>query len=722
MHRSRRSSTSEDSSPPSNPRRRRRSRSHSQSSARSSRSFVDLNCSQESTQFPEETPPSASSSPAPDYGATDLRMRDPQFRRQTMGGAAPPAASNKSPSKGATGGKLTPVDLSVTGRKTSSKSSSLKSSKICPYCTDSPGENLRRHAYGVHVPWYMDPTRVCWTCLQSFKQPSMLEAHRVQCAEGSFQRHAATWAPRITTFFRTVTQELSLPSMEDLVPFVTQNYRMLPRSHALDPQDQEVMKLFELNRGTYPSQRRIYQANPPKCLAELIQWRIIGGLLSLVSPQARIDLMETPTGVQVTSREDAPPQPSQQRARPPPPPPTGPPPSTKVVPPAIKKMLKVTSHSSASATPARPSTETSASPAPLMSLRVSRRPDQPSRLAASSSGAAARLSTTAPPSKTRIVESTSGATLKVSVPNTPQEDPPALEDVTPCIVPTPYLAADAHCHLQQLVGYGETRYASLEAALAVEVPHAIRINPLVPSYCWPNTWEDILQPRPREARYIALGWHPTQAALRSDALLDQFRALLVTPDVVALGEVGLDYNRISYMEEPHQTKARQQQQELLEIMCREAKTHHLPLVLHCRDVGRAESATNDCLDILQRVFYHQREQLEWPIYLHCFNYGMDVALRWTSIFAQVYFGISPLLLNAQRCHEELPRVVRNIPREKILLETDSPYLPAPAAEDAIPSPAHVYHVAERVKALRNEVSIQAVLGAGREATMRFYRI
>ena len=108
-------------------------------------------------------------------------------------------------SKGATGGKLAPVDLSLAGRKTSSKSSSSKSSsKTCPYCTVSPGENLCRHAYGVHVPWYMDPTRVCWTCLQSFKQPSMLEAHRAQCAEGSFQRHAATWAPRITTFFCTV--------------------------------------------------------------------------------------------------------------------------------------------------------------------------------------------------------------------------------------------------------------------------------------------------------------------------------------------------------------------------------------------------------------------------------------------------------------------------------------------------------------------------------------
>ena len=352
-----------------------------------------------------------------------------------MGGAAPPAASDGSPSRGATGGKLTPVDLSVAGRKTSSKSSLSKSLKNCPYCTDSPWEKLCWHAYGVHVPWYMDPTWVCWTRLQPFKQPSLLEAHRAQCNEGSFQQHAATWVPQITTFFHTIAQELSLPSMEDLVPFMTQNYQMLPQSHALDPQDQEVMKLFALNRGTYPSQRGIYQANPPSCLAALLQWRIIGGLLSLVSTQTRINLMETPARVQVTSREDAPPQPSQQPTHPLPPPPTGPPRSTKVVPPAIKKMLKVTSYFSTSATPAHPSTKTSTSPAPLMSLRVSCQPNQPSQLAASSSGAAGHFSTAAPPSGTRIMESTSGAILKVSVPNTSQEDPPPLEDVAPLLPP-----------------------------------------------------------------------------------------------------------------------------------------------------------------------------------------------------------------------------------------------------------------------------------------------
>ena len=51
-----------------------------------------------------------------------------------------------------------------------------------------------------------------------------------------------------------------------------------------------------------------------------------------------------------------------------------------------------------------------------------------------------------------------------------------------------------------------------------------------------------------------------------------------------------------------------------------------------------------------------------------------------------------------------------------MLETNSPYLPSPEAEDTIPSLAHVYHVAERVRALRDEISVQAILRAGHEAT------
>ena len=695
-------------------------------------SYVDLNCSQDSAQFPEDAPPTSS---PPDYGATDLRMRDPEFHRRTLGatsGGPPPPAQHTS-TGGKTQGKPTPkpVDLSLAGRKPSSKPFKSKSTKNCPYCSES-SENLRRHAYGVHVPWYMDPTRVCWTCLQSFKQPSLLEAHRAQCGQGQFQAHAAAWAPRVTNFFRIVAQELSLPSMEELVPFIKQHLRFLPKPRSpIDKPDLEVMKLYELNRQAYPS-GRTYRQDPPNCLAALIQWRIIGGLLSLVSSEARTQLMDAPAvGTAASTREDPPPAPRHPPpARLPPPPPKGPPPETAARAPAsTQKLFRITSHTSSSApivTEVRQLFRAASSPAtPLMSLKVS----------PTASLSSDHTPVTAPPPKTRIVEATSGAALQVSIPGR-YDPPPPLEDASPVpedvvVVPPPppppYLAADAHCHLQQLVGSGEKRYTSLEAALNISVPHPLRVDPIVPSYCWPNTWEDILQVRPRAAKYSALGWHPTQAAQYSPALLRDFRRLLKEPDVVAVGEVGLDYDRIQNKKNPRQEEAdRQQQKELLEVMCREAKSHCLPIVIHCRDPPQADSASQDCLAILGRVLSSSSSSpsCDWPIYLHCFNYGLEVALRWASTCPRVHFGISPVLLNPRRRHPGLQSVVCNIPREKILIETDSPYLPVPqtAAKPIIPSPVHVYQVAQELTTLRDEDSVQDVLMAAREATMRFYRI
>ena len=160
-------------------------------------------------------------------------------------------------------------------------------------------------------------------------------------------------------------------------------------------------------------------------------------------------------------------------------------------------------------------------------------------------------------------------------------------------------------------------------------------------------------------------------------------------------------------------------------MCREAKSHCLPIVIHCRDPPKADSASQDCLAILDRVLSSPSSpNCDWPIYLHCFNYGLEVALCWASTCPHVHFGISPVLLDKQRRHSGLASIVCNIPREKILIETDSPYLPVPqnAAQPVIPSPVHVYQVAQELATLRNEDSVQDVLMVAREAMMRFYRI
>ena len=499
-----------------------------------------------------------------------------------MGGPPPPAQHTSTGGK--TQGKPTPkpMDLSLGGRKPFSKPFKSKSTKNCPYCSESY-ENLRRHAYGVHVPWYMDPTRVCWTCLQTFKQPSLLEAHRAQCGQGQFQAHAAVWAPHVTNFFRIVAQEL--------IPFIKQHLRFLSKPHSpIDKVDLEVMKLYELNCQVYPS-GQTYRQDPPNCLAALIQWQIIGGLLSLVSSEARTQLMDAPAvGTVVSTRKDPPPAPQHPPpARQPPPPPQGPPPATATrAPSSTQKLFRMASHTSSSfpiATEVKQLFRAASSPVtPLMSLKVS----------PTASLSSDHTPVTAPPLKTRIVEATPGAALQISIPCQYDPPPPPLEDASPVqeetVTPTPpppYLAADTHCHLQQLVGFGEKCYKSLEEALNISVPHPLRVDPIVPSYCWPNTWEDILQVHPRAAKYSALGWHPTQAAQYSPALLRDFRRLLKEPDVVAVGEVGLDYDRIQNENDPGQEEAdRQYQKELLEVMCREAKSHCLPIVIHCRDPPR----------------------------------------------------------------------------------------------------------------------------------------
>ena len=424
-----RSSSSEGSSPHSTPQchcHRSNTRSPQQSPSLDPDS-VDLNCSHESA-FPED---------AVTYGSSDLRFRDPEFYQQMLGassrGKPPPTKrlqtsagkstlpttrqSSAGPSRApASTSAAAPMDLSASGRKPSSKAP-----KSCPYCPGGVGENLRRHAYGVHVPWYMDPTRVCWSCEQSFKQHPLLQEHLHQsCPQGSFEDNAAKWAPRITKFFEAITQELSLPTMEDLVPHVQTHRKFLPRAGAsMEVLDQEVMKLYELQWGTYPEDRHTYKQDPPNCLAALLQWQIIGGLMTLMSDPIRVELMDVaasaPVTRQVAPQED--PSPLPPPSHPLPLPPTHPLPSAAATP-----LTEVQQIFRAATKAPREQAPPSSAP-PLMLLKV----PTPSHLASSSAGASTRLSTAAPPTTTCLVVSTSGSTRQVT---NPQEDIPPLDTIS----------------------------------------------------------------------------------------------------------------------------------------------------------------------------------------------------------------------------------------------------------------------------------------------------
>ena len=230
--------------------------------------------------------------------------------------------------------------------------------------------------------------------------------------------------------------------------------------------------------------------------------------------------------------------------------------------------------------------------------------------------------------------------------------------------PLPLLSADVHLHVPELLK--NTHVSSLSDAITrLSPPESFWLDTLIPSYCWPNKWLQSTDALLQEAKHIAVDWHPTCANKFSSTSLHQFEAALNIPNVVTLGEVGLDYHCEA------SPPGRAQQQALLSQMCKLTHQYNLPLVIHCCDPDDHQStkAAEDCMAILNE--YLHRYHL---VYLHCYNQGLSTFCQWLQIFPEVVLGISPLALTDHR-HPGLQEVIVNLHTTKLLLETDSPYLP-----------------------------------------------
>lgn len=153
-----------------------------------------------------------------------------------------------------------------------------------------------------------------------------------------------------------------------------------------------------------------------------------------------------------------------------------------------------------------------------------------------------------------------------------------------------------------------------------------------------------------EGLYAVVGWHPNYAATFDAAGLAAIASLLGHPKVVALGEIGLD-NHWDFATKDEQRRALDAQLDL-------ATPLRKPLVFHCRE------AYPELLDILEA-----REGLP-PFLLHCFAGDAQDAVRAVALGA--WFGVDGPI--TYRKADELREVVRGLPPDRIVIETDSPYL------------------------------------------------
>lgn len=181
------------------------------------------------------------------------------------------------------------------------------------------------------------------------------------------------------------------------------------------------------------------------------------------------------------------------------------------------------------------------------------------------------------------------------------------------------------------------------------------------------------------------GIHPHDARSYDDEIEARIERLLARPEVVAVGETGLDYY--------YDNSPRPEQREALARHVALARKHDLPIVLHCRN---AEQDMREVLDSSAKG--------ELRGVVHCFTGGFEDA-RW---YLDKGLAVSFTGIITFNKADDLRDVARRLPLDRLMIETDSPYLAPVPKRGTRNEPAFVGHVADALAAL-HKVSREVVL-------------
>ena len=198
--------------------------------------------------------------------------------------------------------------------------------------------------------------------------------------------------------------------------------------------------------------------------------------------------------------------------------------------------------------------------------------------------------------------------------------------------------------------------------------------------------------------YAAVGIHPHEAKTMQDGDLDLLAAWLKEDKVVALGEIGLDYY--------YDLSPRDVQIDVCEKQMELAWQLNVPVAYHVRD------AHQDMLDLLKR----HKGKLTGGI-IHCFSGSWEIAKEYLKLGYYISFAGPVTFKKAPKLQE----AAINVPRERLLVETDSPYLAPEPVRGRRNEPGNVYYVAEKIAALRGE-SLEELAAYTTKNAMDVYRI
>lgn len=252
---------------------------------------------------------------------------------------------------------------------------------------------------------------------------------------------------------------------------------------------------------------------------------------------------------------------------------------------------------------------------------------------------------------------------------------------------------DAHCHLSEL---DETQ---LQGVLTRAQENGVGILMAIGAgYGVDDNGKtfEIMQKYPQV--YASLGIHPHDAKLMTEENFTSLKTLMTHDKVRAVGEIGLDYH---YM-----NSTRDEQISVLRRFVQLAHEVKKPVMIHDRDCG------TECADILRE----EKADVCGGM-VHCFSGSMELAKQYLDLGFYVSFSGIITFKKAG----ELRDVVKMVPLDRILVETDSPFLTPEPHRGKTNEPAFVKHVAERMAEVRG-LSFEEICEITTQNAKRFFGI
>jgi TatD DNase family protein len=198
--------------------------------------------------------------------------------------------------------------------------------------------------------------------------------------------------------------------------------------------------------------------------------------------------------------------------------------------------------------------------------------------------------------------------------------------------------------------------------------------------------------------YTAVGIHPHEAKSFNEDIFRRFKALLTKPRVIAVGEIGLDYH--------YELSSREEQKRVFSKLIWEAKQVNKPIIIHGRE------SYKDIHEILKAEGHDQM-----PGVFHSFAGDLD-ELKWI-LDHNFYISVSGMATFKKSTN--IKDIVKMAPLERVLIETDCPYLTPVPFRGKRNEPSYVKYVAEAVASIKG-VDVDEVGRITTENAKKLFRI